>query len=220
MYKISTAITLLVFVFFNTVIAQKSISEATIQYDINIQTLQSQQVANNLTGSTFIIYLKGGFSRTDMVSNLGNEKTIHDGKNGTAVILKEYSGQKLMITLSKGDWEKRVKKSTEINFDFTNDSKVIGGYNCNKATAKLNNGSMVTVYYTKDLQTINKEYSATFNNLPGLPIQYEFETTSMKFTYTLSKIDFNSIPSSKFEVPKTGYRVMNYEDAKSDKKDS
>jgi GLPGLI family protein len=219
MNKINTAFSLLFFGLLNNLIAQKSISEATIQYDISIQPLQSQPAANNLTGSTFTIYLKGAFSRTDMASNLGNEKTIHDGKNGTAVILKEYSGQKLMITMGKDDWDKRVKKSADITFINTTDSKFISGYNCIKATAKLNNGSTVTVYYTKDLQTVNKEYSATFNNLPGLPIQYEFETASMRFTYTLSKIDFNSVLASKFEVPKTGYRVMNYDEGKSEKKD-
>jgi hypothetical protein len=41
----------------------------------------------------------------------------------------------------------------------------------------------------------------------------------MKFTYTLSKIDFNSVPSAKFEIPKTGYRVLSYEEGKSEKKD-
>jgi GLPGLI family protein len=217
MCKITPAIIILFFGFSNSLIAQKSISEATIQYDISIQSLQSQKTTNNLTGSVFTVYLKGAFSRTDMASNLGNEKTIHDGKNGTAVILKEYSGQKLMILMDKTDWENRVKKSQDISFVITNETKVISGYNCIKATAKLNNGSTVTVFYTKDLQTINKEYSATFNTLPGLPIQYEFESTSMKFIYTLSKIDFNAVQSSKFEVPKTGFRVMNYEAVKSDK---
>jgi GLPGLI family protein len=219
MYKINTAIFLFVFGALNTLIAQKSISEATIQYDISIQNVQSQPSTNNLTGSTFTVFLKGAFSRTDMASNLGNEKTIHDGKNGTAVILKEYSGQKLMIAMSKEDWDKRVKKSAGIDFVNTDESKVINGYNCIKATAKLNNGSMVTVFYTKDLQTINKEYSTIFNTLPGLPIQYEFATATMKFTYTLTKIDLNSVLSSKFEVPKKGYRIMNYEEGKSEKKD-
>ena len=217
MYKISIAFSLLLFGFSNILNAQKSISEATIQYDINIKPIQSQAVANSLTGSTFTIYLKGAFSRTDMVSNLGNEKTIHDGKNGTAVILKEYSGQKLMIAMNKEDWDNRVKKSAGITFINTNESKVISGYNCIKASAKLNNGSTVTVFYTKDMQTVNKEYSTTFNNLPGLPVQYEFESASMRFTYTLSKIDFNSILSSKFELPKFGYRIMNYEEGKSEK---
>jgi len=217
MFKISLAFSLVLFGFTNILNAQKSISEATIQYDINIKPIQSQAVANSLTGSTFTIYLKGAFSRTDMVSNLGNEKTIHDGKNGTAVILKEYSGQKLMIAMNKEDWDNRVKKSAGITFINTNESKVISGYNCIKASAKLNNGSTVTVFYTKDMQTVNKEYSTTFNNLPGLPVQYEFESASMRFTYTLSKIDFNSILSSKFELPKSGYRIMNYEEGKSEK---
>jgi hypothetical protein len=41
----------------------------------------------------------------------------------------------------------------------------------------------------------------------------------MKFIYTLSKIDFNTVPPAKFEFPKAGYRVMTFDDNKSEKKD-
>ena len=34
----------------------------------------------------------------------------------------------------------------------------------------------------------NKEYDATFKNLPGLPVEYEIESGKMKFKYTLVKM--------------------------------
>ena len=49
---------------------------------------------------TTTVYLKGNNSRTDMVSPLGKEITIFNSKSDNAVILKEFSGQKLMITLN------------------------------------------------------------------------------------------------------------------------
>ena len=52
----------------------------------------------------------------------------------------------------------------------------------------------------------------TFRNLPGLPVQYEIESGKMKFKYTLSKINFDPVPVSKFDFPKSGYRVMTYEE--------
>lgn len=215
MKKISLAIVCTLMIL--CVFAQKTISEATIVYKIDIESLQKQSTSNSLTGSTFTVYLKGIFSRTDMISSLGSEKTIYDGKTGSAVILKEYSGQKLMITMKKEDWAVRIKKSSEINFEFSNDSKSINGYKCKKATAKLENGSVVTVFYATDLQTVNKDYSTTFNNLPGLPLEYEFLTSKLKFTYTLDKFDLNTVPANKFEFPKSGYRVMTYEENKSEK---
>ena len=46
--------------------AQRNIAEATIVYDLAIETGN-----NTLTGATTTIYLKGNNSRTDMASTLG-----------------------------------------------------------------------------------------------------------------------------------------------------
>jgi GLPGLI family protein len=199
--------------------AQKTISEGTLVYDIDIQPLKKDAATSSLSGATETIYLKGGLSRRDMVSNLGNEKTIHDSKTGNAVILKEYSGQKLMITLTKQNWDARNSKNDGVVFSPTTETKEILGYQCSKATATLKDGSTMTVYYTKDLNVINKDYNALFKNLDGLAMQYEMETKKLKFTYTITKIDLNSLQVAKFEFPKSGYRVMTYEENQAGKKD-
>ena len=200
-------------------LAQKIISEGTIVYDISIQTNNKEpQLADALDGATSTLYLKGGNSRVDMVSALGNEKTIHDGKTGTAVILKEYSGQKLMITLTAENWEARNKKYADIDFTLSDENKSIIGYNCQKASAVLKDSTVVTVYFTKDLTVANKNYDQTFKSLPGFPMQYEFYNGKTKITYTVSKIDWATIAASKFDFPKSGYRVLTFDETKAAKK--
>ncbi len=196
--------------------AQKTISEGTLTYDI---AFENAGKSNGLNGATETIYLKGGYTRIDMTSTLGTEKTIHDAKTGNAVILKEYSGQKLMITLTKQNWLDRNQANDGIVFNNEADTKQILGYNCNKATAKLQDGSTMTVYYTKDVNVMNKDYKPVFKNLPGLPLQYEFEKNKIKFVYTATKIDLTAVPVSRFDFPKAGYRVMTYEESQSAKKD-
>lgn len=193
--------------------AQKTISEGTLQYDIVIQTGNKEpQMADALDGGTVVVYIKGGQSRSDMVSALGKEATIHDSKTGNGVILKEYSGQKLMITLTKENWETKNKSYSDISFDFINETTTIAGYTCKKAIAKMPGGKSLTVYYAPDLLMANKEYNTTFRNLPGLAMQYEYESGAMKYKYTLSKINFEPVAASKFDFPKSGYRVMSYEE--------
>lgn len=193
--------------------AQKTISEGTMVYDIVIQSGNKEpQMADALDGGTVTVYIKGGQSRSDMVSALGKETTIHDTKTGNAVILKEYSGQKLMITLTKENWEQKNKTYSNINFEVTDETKTIAGYNCKKAVAKLPSGKTFTVFYTPDLVIGNKEYNATFKNLSGVALEYEYESGTMKYKYTLSKIGFEPVPVSKFDFPKSGYRVMTYEE--------
>jgi len=193
--------------------AQKTISEGTLVYDIVIQSGNKEpQMADALDGGTVTVLIKGGQSRSDMVSALGKETTIHDSKTGNAVILKEYSGQKLMITLTKENWEQKNKAYNDIKFETTDETKTIAGYTCKKAVAKLPSGKSFVVYYAADLTISNKEYNTTFKNLPGVALQYEYESGTMQYKYTLSKIGFEPVPVSKFDFPKSGYRVMTYEE--------
>jgi GLPGLI family protein len=198
-----------------TVKAQKVISEGNLIYNISIQTGSNEpKMADMLDGATTAIYIKGAQSRSELVSGLGSEVTIYDSKKGSGVILKDYSGQKLMITLTKDDWDKKNSKYEGITFETTSETLNIAGYNCKKAIAKLKDGSSFVVYYTSEIEVADKDYDYQFKNLPGLALQYEWQSGKMKFKYTLSKINFDVVPVSKFDIPKSGYRVMTYAETK------
>jgi GLPGLI family protein len=190
--------------------AQRNIAEATIVYDIKADAF------NGAASST--VYLKGNNTRTEMVSALGKETTVFNSKTNSAVILKEFSGQKLMITLTKENWKAKNIQFSNIKFDLTDETKTIGGYNTKKAIGRLADGKTFEVYYAPDLVPANREYDPTFSNLPGLAIQYEIESGKMKFKYTLSKINYDVVPVSLFDFPASGYRVMTYEENQNLKK--
>jgi len=198
--------------------AQKLISEGTLVYNISIQTGDKEpKIADMLDGATTTIYIKGNQTRSEMLSGLGSESTIHDAKTGNGVILKDYSGQKLMITLSQNDWEKKNKKYEGLTYEITDETNVIAGYNCKKAIAKLKDGTSFIVYFSPDLKIANKEYDYPFKTLPGLAMQYEWQSGKMKFKYTLSKVSFDPVPSSKFDIPNSGYRVLTFEETQKNK---
>jgi len=200
--------------------AQKTISEGTITYDIMVQPKAgASKGSTSLSGAKTTIYLKGGLSRTDMTSALGTETTIYNSTLGSGVVLKEYSGQKLMITLTKENWASINNKFSGLSFQNTSETKVIEGYNCKKAIARVSDGSTIAVYYAPDLISINKEYSQAFKNLPGFPMEYELETAQRTLKYSISKIDFGPVPVSKFDFPKAGYRVMTYDQNKKGKEE-
>ncbi|MEP6674356.1 MAG: DUF4412 domain-containing protein [Ferruginibacter sp.] len=199
--------------------SQKTIAEGIIVYNITLQTENvPSKTSNTLNSATSTIYLKGSQIRTDMKSALGNESTIVDIKTGDAVILKEYSGQKLMITLNKDNWIEKNKRFDDAQFTPTDKTKTINGYNCKQAIAKLKDGSSVAVYYSTELMPVNKEYNITFKNLPGLAMEYEFVVGKTIYIYTVSKISQEAVPASKFDIPKSGYRIMTYEENKQIKK--
>ena len=215
MKTIQTVMAILLSMAMGSLYAQKTISEGSLVYNIVIQTGEKEpKMADALDGAVTTVYIKGTQTRTDMVSALGSETTIHDAKTGAATILKEYSGQKLMYSLTAENWKSKNKKYDGIVFENTTETASIAGYNCIKAIAKLSDGSSFWVYYTPDLVILNKDYDQTFKNLPGLALQYEYVSGKLKFKYTVDKIDFNPVASSKFELPKSGYRLMEYTDKK------
>jgi len=50
-------------------------------------------------------------------------------------------------------------------------------------------------------------------------MEYELETAQRTLKYSISKIDFGALPVSKFDFPKSGYRVMTYDQNKKGKEE-
>jgi hypothetical protein len=94
--------------------AQKNLTEGSLVYNISVETGSNQpKMADMLDGATTTVYLKGNQSRSEMISGLGSEATIFNASTGNGVILKDYSGQKLMITLTPKIGKKIIKSIME-----------------------------------------------------------------------------------------------------------
>jgi GLPGLI family protein len=212
--QITAVISLLVFS--TGLQAQKRLTEATISYDIVINTSnKTPQAADLLDGATSVIYLKGNSSRSEMISSLGTQATIVDGRTGNVTILKDYGEQKYMIKMTPENWKESNKKYEGVTFTYQEEYKTIAGYNCQKAIGKLTDGTTFTVYFTKELVPVNKDFQYLNKNLPGLAMQYEATMGKMMVTYTVSSINFNPVLQAKMDIPKSGYRVMTYEESTS-----
>ncbi|MGJ7033381.1 hypothetical protein [Niabella hirudinis] len=206
-----TVLTVLTGLLLTTAIwGQKKLTEATIYYDIVINTGNEKPgKADMLDGATNVIYLKGNDSRADMISSLGTQSVIIDGKTGGVTILKDY-GEKYMMKLTAADWKNHNKKNENISYTVENEFKTIANYNCQKATGKMTDGTVFTVYFTKDLIPVNTEFQYLNKNLPGLVMEYGASDGKTKVTYTVSSIDFGAVPLSKFDLPESGYRIVPY----------
>src|SRR5262245_54528310 len=130
MRKVNYIVSLFAMLFFSVhSFGQKKLTEATISYDIVINTDNDKpQAADLLDGARSVIYLKGNLSRSEMISSLGTQSTIVDGKTGNVTILKDYGDQKYMITMTPGNWKTSNKKYDGITFTYENEFKTIAGY--------------------------------------------------------------------------------------------
>ncbi len=211
----------LLFVFALTTLAsfsafsQKKFTEGSIVYNVSVNTNDpSPKVADGFDGSTNTVYIKGKMSRTELASVFGTQSTIIDGKTGNVTVLKEYGDKKYMIKMEEADWKDANKKYDSVSFTYVEEYKTIAGYNCQKAIGKLPGGETFTVFFTKDLVPENQNFQYSNRSLPGLALEYESVIGKSKVTFTASKVSFNPVPLAKFELPKTGFRIMTYEESK------
>lgn len=210
-----TTLFFIVFILAISINAQKKFSEATISYDIVINTGSDKpQAADFFDGATSVVYLKGSKSRTEMVSSLGTQATIIDNSKNTFSILREYGEQRFIIHLTPANWKEANRKFENVQFNFLDETKTILNYKCQKAIGKLNDGTSFLVWYTTDILPENNDFQYANRDLPGLAMEYESVVGTLKVTYTVSKINFNPVLPAKFDLPKSGYRVLTYEESK------
>ncbi len=199
----------------NQLHAQQSFNEGVVSYNIIVNTGNNEaKAADLLDGATQKIYFKGINTRTELTSILGKTVTLHDSKAGNAVVMNEYGDQKILIRMTKENYDDRNSKYAGIQFEFLPETKKILGYNCKLAIAKMKDGSTFSVYYTDEIAFQNKDYGVQFQNLPGFPLEYESELGKMKVTYIADNISFDPVAAALYDVPKKGYREMTYEEVK------
>ncbi len=180
----------------------KIIGDCTVSFSVS-----SPDASLNNTTKTF--YLKGKMSRVDIESPTYKQSTIYDASTGNAAILKELGGNKYLYNFSAAQWAEKNKDFDGMQVSFKNETKTILGYECKKAVLTLKNGTETTVYYATTIKPSIAENPFQFKGIPGFVLEYESGISAgKKISYTATKINFNPVAASLFEIPKTGYRVM------------
>ncbi len=195
--------------------AQKKFSEGSIVYNVVVNTNDpNPKLADGFDGATNTIYIKGKLTRSELVSVFGTQSTIIDGRTGNVDVLKEYGEKKYRISMTPSDWIEANQKYDSVTFTYQDEYKIIAGYNCRKAIGKLKNGESFIVYYTTELIPENQNFQYSNRTLPGLALEYESNLGKNKVIFSASKISFDPVPASKFDLPKTGFRIMTYKESK------
>jgi len=185
--------------------AQKIIGECTVDF-----TVTYTDKANVASGITSTLYIKAKQARLELNSQAFTQSKIFNGKTGDVIILQDAGNSHFMRKLSSAKWLGANKKFEGATLNSSTDKKTILGYECEKATLTLKDGSSYKLYYTKAITPSFNEYEYQFKDVPGFVLEYEStdEKGANKITYSATKINLNPVPAAKFDVPTTGYRVI------------
>lgn len=189
----------------------KVISECTVVYELSVEESKADtELKNSMNGATKTLFIKGSKIRSDLNSSNYTQTTFSDSKSDTTVVLRELGKAKYMSYLSQQKKDEQNKKFNGIVFNKTGETKTILGYECMKVVARLKDGSAYNVYYAPSIMPSNNEYEYQFKDIPGFVLEYETESEDgkMKIKYTATKISLTPVPASKFDLPKSGYRIL------------
>lgn len=185
--------------------AQKVVGECTVEFSVTYT-----DKANAASGISSTLYIKAKQARLELSSQAFNQSKIFNGKTGDVVILQDAGNAHFMRKLNNDKWLAANKKFDGATLTTGTDKKTILGYECEKATLTLKDGSSYNLYYTKSIVPSFKDYEYQFKDVPGFVLEYEStdDKGTNKISYSATKINLNPVPAAKFDIPTSGYRVI------------
>ncbi|HVX27699.1 MAG TPA: hypothetical protein VHB70_15210 [Parafilimonas sp.] len=196
---------LLLFSWFSSFSQQKIVSDCTIKYNV---TNSNEGSKDNFENASKTVYIKGKESRVDLNSNTFNQTIFYDDNTGEATVLKSIGASKYISSYNANEWQKENAVYNGIKISITNSVKRILNYDCQEALLQLTNGNVYTVYYLPGVLPSVTENNFEFKIVPGLVLQYETSLHNQKIIYTASYLNFDPVPAFKFEIPKSGYKIL------------
>jgi GLPGLI family protein len=189
---------------------QRVVAECTINYILQADsTNKDMDLKEELKSTSKIVYIKGNQSRVDLISNAFRQSVFFDKSLSEATILREIGDNKYISKLNKEDWLKLNQKFDDANVIKKDESKTILGFECKKAIIQLKDKSEYTVYYTLSIVPSVKEYEYQFINVPGFVLEYSTTEKGNTIIYKAVKINLNPVPTHYFDIPSSGYRLLN-----------
>ncbi|NHN26336.1 GLPGLI family protein [Flavobacterium jejuense] len=168
-----------------------------IEYDVQVGLLQRQGklvVSSSYEYNYYFEVAKNENTNVE-INETNNEKNINKvlGSKDEKRIQLYSKNRDTLYNVDYIDKENIVcyEIAKNISWEFSDETKVISNYTCNKATAFFR-GRKYTAWFTTELPINQAPWK--FNNLPGLVLQIHDDST--QFIWSVSKINFNLIIDS------------------------
>jgi GLPGLI family protein len=190
---------------------QRVVAECTVTYQISLEENNlNKEVQNALQQSSKTVYIKGNDSRVDLNSPSLLQSIIYDKSNGSAVIIREFGNNKFMTKLNSKEWKLANKQYDGMTIHFVNETKTILGYECKKAILNLKDSSVFNIYYATAIAPSVREFEYQFRDVPGFVLEFDVKEQGASIVrYKATKINLSPVQASKYDIPTSGYRLLN-----------
>lgn len=189
---------------------QKLFSEGNVRYEVEVYT----HVGAVPDSFTYLMMVKGGNIRTELSGAIGKSTYIYDLRESTGVALREFGGQKIMIPLERNSWTEICSPFSPLTYTSVSGDSTVLNYTSKKVSAAMTDGSILTIWFTDEINPELKEVNFPMANLNGFPLVIEMRKGTERVIYKAISLNFDPVPVQYYDIPKTGFRIMKYEESK------
>ena len=193
------------------------LKEGYIKYDIEI-TSDNPDMETAITmmkGTTLELYFKENMTKSIMqMGAMMNMVTLTDAKSDKNLILMDGMVGRNAIESTLTEIKEEQSETPKFKVNLINETKVIEGYTCKKATLTDTSGSESIYWYTEEIE-ISKEGQNYLNDqIPGFPLEFEMNQGPMVLKMKASSLVKTAADSNfDFTIPQ-GYKTMTMEQLK------
>lgn len=166
-----------------------------------------------------IVKIMGNKLRTEIITGGASIYIITNGDDSTNIVLLNVTSLGMKYYMKSDKESILAEKEEEPKINYTDETKIICGYKCNKAeytvTDEYGDEKTTEVYYSEELGNASTNFGGTFHGLKGFPMEYTIETEQGKVTFSVSNVQTKKtkIKDIIFMIP-TDYEEIDKEKAK------
>ncbi|MCX6280660.1 MAG: hypothetical protein NTU51_01695 [Bacteroidetes bacterium] len=164
------------------------------------------------------VFIKGGKSRTDILTGGGSRVEITDHQEKTKIKLLNMMGQKYAITYTTEDITKEIANEPPVKVEFTNETKNIAGYICKNAIITVYDKSSnytIKVYYTPELGGKQANFDkGIYKDIDGVLMEFSMKTPELTMRFTAGSVEKKTVSIKEFEIP-PDYSILSKDQLKS-----
>lgn len=185
-----------------------------ITYKVTVTGSQVTDEVKAMMPKTMTMMVKDNKSKSEMVMGMGKTITVTDAVTKTTIVMMDMMGQKFAVKSTADEIEKEIADAPKMTVEKTSETKDILGYLCNKAIIRSDEGTQITVYFTKELGTGATYFDdPQFKDIDGMMLEFEIPSEGMTMKFTAINVENKNVADSEFDIPE-GYQIKTKEELK------
>lgn len=126
----------------------------------------------------------------------GQQAFVANSDLGTSILLMNFLGQEFQVKMDEDDLM-QLEKTKKFRIIEGKKTKMIAGHSSKEAFA-IDGTDTLQIFYAPDIQT--PTILPQFEDLKGLPLQYEVVKGELRITYICTNVKVESVDLANFEV--------------------